>query len=87
MLANSAVGQDVFQEFSLFVDQVLGGLGDRSLEEALLEFRAFQSDRDRVLARLELARLESERGLSQELADEAFWQKVNDRLDRQGVPT
>lgn len=87
MPANSAVEQDVFQEFSSFVDQVLGGLGDRSLEEALLEFRAFQSDRERVLARLALARLESQRGLSRELDDEAFWRRVDERLDRRGAST
>jgi hypothetical protein len=86
MSLDSTTEHDTFHAFHAFVDEVLGGLGDRSLEEALLEFRAFQSDRERVLARLELARLESRRGQSRELDDEEFWQRVNSRLDRDGVP-
>jgi hypothetical protein len=86
MSVHSTTENDTFQAFHAFIDDVLGGLGDRSLEEAVLEFRAFQSDRERVLARLELARLESRRGQSRELDDDAFWQRVNARLDRDGVP-
>jgi hypothetical protein len=86
MASHPAAELDIFQEFQVFVDDILGGLGDRSLEEALVEFRAFQSDRERVLARLQLARLESNRGQSRELNDDAFWQRVNQRLDDRGVP-
>jgi hypothetical protein len=86
MSLDSTTEHDTFHAFHAFIDDVLGGLGDRSLEEAVLEFRAFQSDRERVLARLELARLESRRSQSRELDDDAFWQRVNARLDRDGVP-
>lgn len=86
MSTHSATENDSFHAFHAFIDDILGGLGDRSLEEAVLEFRAFQTDRERVLARLELARLESRRGQSRELNDEEFWQRVSARLDRDGVP-
>jgi hypothetical protein len=86
MSLDSTTEHDTFHAFHAFIDDVLGGLGDRSLEEAVLEFRAFQSDRERVLARLELARLESRRDQSRVLDDDAFWQRVNARLDRDGVP-
>jgi hypothetical protein len=77
---------DAIHAFHTFVDDVLGGLRDRTLEEALVEFRAFQADRQRVLDRLELARLESTRGQSSELDDNTFWQRVDARLDKAGVP-
>ena len=86
MSLDSTTAHDTFQAFHAFIDDVLGGLGDRSLEEALLEFRAFQSDRERVLARLDLAKLESRRGQSRELNDDVFWQRVNTRLDLDGAP-
>ncbi len=86
MPLNQAIDQGTFQEFHAFVEDILGGLGDRSLEEAIIEYRAFQTDRERVLARLQLARLESCRGQSRELDDDAFWQRMNARLDQAGVP-
>ena len=86
MALNQATDQGTFQEFHTFVEDILGGLGDRSLEEAVIEYRAFQSDRARVLARLQLARLESCRGQSRELNDDTFWQRLNARLDQAGVP-
>lgn len=69
MAIKQADDQDVFEKFHAFVDDVLGGLGERSLEEAIVEFRAFGADRDRVLARLHFARQESQRGQSRELDD------------------
>lgn len=85
MTQNSATEQDTFHEFHVFVADILGGLGNRTIEEALVEYRAFQADRQRVLDRLELARLESQRGKSSELDDAQFWSQVDERLNKAGL--
>ena len=86
MSLHSAAEHDTFHAFHTFVADILGGLGNRTIEEALVEYRAFQADRQRVLDRLALARLESQRGQSSELHDAQFWSQVHDRLDKAGVP-
>jgi len=84
MATDNIAENDTFEAFGRFVSEILGGLGNRSLEEALVEFRAFQEDRERVLEKLRLARIQSDRGESRELNDDLFWQRVDAELDARG---
>jgi hypothetical protein len=73
--------------FNEFVVERLGDdLGGKSLEDAVAEFRAYQRELEKLRAKVAIAVGQSAAGVSEELDDATFWEKVDPILDSEGIP-
>ena len=72
--------------FSTFINEHLGGLNGKTLEEVLAEFRIYQRQLEDLRGKLRIAEEQSARGESRELDLDALFERVDKRLDGQGVP-
>jgi hypothetical protein len=72
--------------FNLFLDErFVGGSGDATLEDALAEFRAYQSDLERLKQKLKPSIEQANRGEAQPLDLDAVLQRVRERTAQQGT--
>jgi len=86
MASDSSTSND-FAAFNQFVTTQLGDdLAGLSLEESLAQFRAYQRDLESLRARLRTSEEQSARSESKALDEDAFWQRVNNRLDEKRIP-
>jgi len=72
--------------FNQFVQHELGSnLNGLTLEDSLTAFRAYQHDLESLRTKLQVAEEQSARGESKPLDRDAFWKRVDNRLDEKGI--